>query len=131
MPRTCSAAPTGKEDSRRGSTRTSSCSMSPTGATSPTTSAARWLRRRLSVGVSIREAQPAELDAVRALIEEYVRSLGIDLSFQEVDEELADLATAYGPPGGCILVGLAGGEVAGCVALRPLEDQRCEMKRLY
>lgn len=81
--------------------------------------------------VSIREAQPAELDAVRALIEEYVRSLGIDLSFQEVDAELADLASAYGPPGGCILVALAGEKVAGCVALRPLEDQICEMKRLY
>ncbi len=57
--------------------------------------------------VSIREAQPAELDAVRALIEEYVRSLGIDLSFQEIDAELADLASAYGPPGGCILVALS------------------------
>ena len=81
--------------------------------------------------VSIREARPAELDAVRALIEEYVHSLGIDLSFQEVDAELADLASAYGPPGGRILVAVTADGVAGCVALRPLEDAACEMKRLY
>lgn len=81
--------------------------------------------------VSIREAEPAELAAVRGLVEEYVRSLGIDLAFQGVDAELADLAAAYGPPGGRILVALDDEEVAGCVALRSLEDGNCEMKRLY
>jgi GNAT superfamily N-acetyltransferase len=83
------------------------------------------------VDVSIREAEPAELAAVRGLVEEYVRSLGIDLAFQGVDAELADLAAAYGPPGGRILVALDDEEVAGCVALRSLEDGNCEMKRLY
>jgi GNAT superfamily N-acetyltransferase len=83
------------------------------------------------VDVEIREARPRELDAVRALVEEYIRSLGIDLSFQEVDAELADLATAYAPPRGRILVAVAGGALAGCVALRPLDDRDCEMKRLY
>jgi GNAT superfamily N-acetyltransferase len=83
------------------------------------------------VGVEIRAAEPVELEAVRHLIEEYVRSLGVDLGFQEIDEELADLEAAYGPPGGRILVALADGEVAGCVALRLLEPGCCEMKRLY
>jgi GNAT superfamily N-acetyltransferase len=83
------------------------------------------------VDVSIREAEPAELAAVRGLVEEYVRSLGIDLAFQGVDAELADLAAAYGPPGGRILVALDDEEVAGCVALRSLDDGNCEMKRLY
>ena len=81
--------------------------------------------------VEIREARPRELDAVRALVEEYIRSLGIDLSFQEVDAERADLATAYAPPRARILVAVAGGALAGCVALRPLDDRDCEMKRLY
>jgi GNAT superfamily N-acetyltransferase len=83
------------------------------------------------VDVSIREARPAEVDAVRAVVEEYIRSLGIDLSFQQVDAELADLATAYAPPGGRILIALGDEEIAGCVALRSLEDGNCEMKRLY
>jgi putative acetyltransferase len=83
------------------------------------------------VAAEIREAEPAELEAVRRLIEEYVDSLGIDLGFQEIDRELDDLADTYGPPGGRILVGLVDGGIAGCVALRRLDESCCEMKRLY
>ena len=81
--------------------------------------------------VEIREAETAELGGVRGLIEEYVRCLGIDLGFQEIETELGDLAAAYAPPAGAILVAVAGDELAGCVALRPLEPATCEMKRLY
>src|SRR5262249_25422875 len=42
-----------------------------------------------------------------------------------------DLEGMYGPPGGIILVASARGEIAGCVALRALENDTCEMKRLY
>jgi putative acetyltransferase len=83
------------------------------------------------VDVEIREAAPDELPAVRELVEEYVESLGIDLEFQEIDRELADLRAAYGPPAGAILLALADGEPGGCVALRPLQAGSCEMKRLY
>jgi GNAT superfamily N-acetyltransferase len=83
------------------------------------------------VDEQIREARPGELGTVHELIEEYVSALGIDLGFQDIDAELGDLAATYGPPGGRILVGLVDGEIAGCVALRPLETGCCEMKRLY
>ena len=79
----------------------------------------------------IRQAEPQDLDAVRELIEEYVRALGVDLGFQEIELELADLAGTYGPPGGVILVARAASEIAGCAALRPLGEATCEMKRLY
>jgi ribosomal protein S18 acetylase RimI-like enzyme len=83
------------------------------------------------VDIEIRTAEPGELPRVRRLIEEYVRSLGVDLDFQEIDVELSDLGAAYGPPGGLILVAVAKGELAGCAALRPLDSEACEMKRLY
>ena len=83
------------------------------------------------MAVEIREAEPQELAAVRGLIEEYVSSLGIDLGFQEIELELGDLAGTYGAPGGVILVARARGELVGCVALRALEEDTCEMKRLY
>jgi len=35
---------------------------------------------------------------------------------QEIDDELSDLGAAYGPPGGRILLALADGAPAGCVA---------------
>lgn len=76
-------------------------------------------------------AFPEHRGLVHALFEEYAASLGLDLSFQDFDRELATLPGDYAPPRGCLLVALDGVAAAGCVALHPLGDDVCEMKRLY
>lgn len=65
------------------------------------------------------------------LLLEYRESLGVDLSFQNFDDELAAFPDSYLPPTGALLLCSRDGQVAGSVAMRGLDDGICEMKRLY
>jgi ribosomal protein S18 acetylase RimI-like enzyme len=71
------------------------------------------------------------LDDAELLIREYAASLPFDLGFQGFDEELATLPGAYAPPRGRLLVARSGGRSVGCVALRPLDHETAELKRLW
>ena len=76
-------------------------------------------------------AVPQDLPVARRLFREYVDGLGVDLSFQDVEAELAGLPGRYATPSGRLLLAWRGDEAIGCVALRALDGGDCEMKRLY
>lgn len=82
--------------------------------------------------IEISEAlDSADITAARVLLQEYQEALGIDLGFQGFATELETLPGEYAPPRGRLLLARDHDAVAGCVAMRPLTGETCEMKRLY
>ena len=94
-------------------------------------------RKSQSAGVEIVPAcdRPQE---VGALFAEYTQMLVANepsfqeyLNLQHYGEELNHLEAKYGPPGGRLYLAYDGGDLAGCIGLRRIDAERCEMKRLY
>lgn len=83
-------------------------------------------------GLVLRDARaPDDVAAVRALILAYQASLGLDLEFQDFTREVATLPGDYAAPDGGLLLAVLDGLPAGCVGVRRLAAEVCEMKRLY
>jgi GNAT superfamily N-acetyltransferase len=79
----------------------------------------------------VRVARPDEIPQIAEMFREYQRELDVDLCFQDFEHELSTLPGKYGEPHGVILVAEANDVLSGVVAIRPLQDGVCEMKRLY
>jgi carbonic anhydrase len=77
----------------------------------------------------------AELENVRQFFRNYAGWLGVDLSYQNFDEEMATLPGRYAAPEGRLFyaeVDVNGEKCgAGCVGIRPFAEGVCELKRLY
>jgi GNAT superfamily N-acetyltransferase len=76
-----------------------------------------------------------DLRSIRELFSEYFAWVrdehGINLGYQGIADELASLPGVYAPPRGCLLLAQVEGRAAGCVALKPLAADICELKRMY
>ncbi len=53
------------------------------------------------------------------------------LDSQHYDDEVRDLGEKYGLPNGRLYLAYLNSDIAGCIALRQLDADCCEMKRLY
>ena len=74
---------------------------------------------------------PEQIEETKKLFREYEKWLELDICFQGFEAELANLPGKYAEPDGRLLLILVEGKIAGCIALRKLEENICEMKRLY
>jgi len=74
---------------------------------------------------------PQQIEQVRRLFREYSDATGACECFEGFAKEIAELPGPYGPPTGHLLLAEVEGHSAGCVAFRKLDEDICEMKRLY
>ncbi len=79
----------------------------------------------------IQAETPEEIEQAQTLFREYEAWFGLNLCFQNFDEEVANLPGKYALPEGRLFLAFSDEKLAGCVALRKLEDAICEMKRLF
>lgn len=77
-------------------------------------------------------------DDIRTLFTEYTGILSEGdaqfrsyLEIQHYDDEFEHPEHKYGLPDGRLYIALYEGNLAGCVALRKIDDTACEIKRLY
>ena len=74
---------------------------------------------------------PKEYAIAKKLIEEYVDSLGFNLDFQDIDNELEHLELFYGHSNGLIIMAKVDDEFVGVICLRDLGNFISEIKRMY
>jgi len=69
---------------------------------------------------------------VESLMREYIDWLPFDVSeFQDVDRELEDVSSEYGPPNGLAVLAALGEEPAGVAGVRRLSPGVAELKRMW
>jgi GNAT superfamily N-acetyltransferase len=85
----------------------------------------------------------SDLDTVRRLFQDYRKWLAdhsgtvasarskAKLGLAQIDQQIAELPGAYGPPNGEVILAFARDEVVACGALRGLEPKVGEIKRVY
>lgn len=76
-------------------------------------------------------ADTPAIEQVRQFFRNYAAWLGVDLGFQNFDQEMAALPGAYAAPEGRLFFAEVDGRPAGCVGIRHFSEGACEMKRLY
>jgi GNAT superfamily N-acetyltransferase len=82
--------------------------------------------------IKIIQAETEEqIQQTRQLFREYEAWFGLSLCFQNFNEEVTNLPGQYATPEGRLYLALVDGKMAGCIALRKLEEGVCEMKRLF
>jgi ribosomal protein S18 acetylase RimI-like enzyme len=72
-----------------------------------------------------------ELDTVRILFKEYSQIPGAEQCFVSFEKELRTLPGEYGSPKGRLYLAYYDNKAAGCIAVRPVNSDTCEIKRLY
>lgn len=81
--------------------------------------------------INYKKLETQEIGQTKELLEEYIDSLHLDLSFQDIQEEMTSFPDKYREPAGAFIIAKCGEIVCGCVGLKRINLDICEMKRLF
>lgn len=70
-----------------------------------------------------------DYEIAKMLFKEYSKLKGAEQCFVSLKKELVDLDKIY--PEGQILFGVVDEQVIGCIAVKAIDEKRCELKRLF
>lgn len=79
----------------------------------------------------LRQATAADAPAIRNLIFEILEAYGLAASPETTDADLFDLDGFYFEAGGDFAVVVDGSTLIGCVGLLRLDDDVCELRKMY
>ena len=79
----------------------------------------------------VQATTPHEWTEARRLVREYAATLGVDLSFQNFEQELEHFPLEYAAPGGAFILAEDGGSYVACIGVHQFADEVGEIKRLY
>ena len=74
---------------------------------------------------------PQDFSEAKKLILDYVTWLGIDLSFQNFDQEINNLENMYNKLDGGLLLASINNQAAGVAGIRKFDNKECELKRMF
>lgn len=86
---------------------------------------------RMAKNIIIHTLDAQDIGSAKEIIQEYLHWIGVDLSFQHIEDELANFPDLYQEPEGAFLMAKVGQQFAGCVGLKKIDEHVCEMKRLF
>ena len=73
-----------------------------------------------------------DYDVAVELFQEYKSYIGLDLSFQDFNNELREIESQYSRPNGKLIIAYDNYDnPVGCVGIRRLTGSICELKRMY
>jgi putative acetyltransferase len=72
-----------------------------------------------------------DFNTAAELFREYARDINIDLSFQNFEDEISGLSAMYAEPNGGIILCKQDVRYVGCIAIRRIDEEACELKRMY
>lgn len=82
--------------------------------------------------MKIREARPADADAIRAIVSRTLAEFGFGVESSGTDADLADVPASYHGRGGVFRVVVdEDGQVVGCGGLYPLRPGVVELRKMY